>query len=141
MKVKDVMTQDVYTVQANDPIWKAAQVMRDANVGAVPVQDRNEMVGIITDRDIAIRDVASQQSSQTCKDIMSTGVISCDANTDIDEVSDLMAEHQVRRLPVMENGEIVGMVALADLATDERFQDEAQEALEDISTPNPSDLS
>ena len=72
---------------------------------------------------------------------MSTGVISCDANTDIDEVSDLMAEHQVRRLPVMENGEIVGMVALADLATDERFQDEAQEALEDISTPNPSDFS
>ncbi len=136
MKVKDVMTQDVFTVQAKDPIWKAAQVMKEANIGAIPVQNGEEVVGIITDRDIAIRDVANQQTESTCEDIMSTELISCEADTDINKVSELMSQNQVRRLPVMEDGKLVGMVALADLATDERFQDEAQDALEDISEPN-----
>jgi len=84
MKAQDIMTQDVYTVQAEDPIWKAAQVMRDANIGAVPVMKGREVVGIITDRDIAIRDVASEEDNRTCSEIMSSNLVSCDPETDIE---------------------------------------------------------
>ena len=136
MKAQDIMTQDVYTVQAEDPIWKAAQVMRDANIGAVPVMKGREVVGIITDRDIAIRDVASEEDNRTCSEIMSSNLVSCDPETDIEEVTNLMSQHQIRRLPVVENGEVIGMVSLGDLATDNRFQDHAQQALEDMSTPD-----
>ncbi len=141
MNVKDVMTQDVFSVDANESILKAAQIMRDTNVGSVPVRQGDQVVGIITDRDIVIRNVANQKDANTsCKEVMSSQIVSCTPDTDVHEAARIMAQHQVRRIPVVDRGSLVGMVALGDLATTDILQNEAGEALSNISTPSIPNL-
>jgi CBS domain-containing protein len=141
MKVRDIMTQNIFSVDEQESVIKASQIMRDANVGSVPVRSGDEIVGIITDRDIVLRNVADNQdvSKTSCKDIMSEQVVTCSPDMDVNEVSNLMAENQIRRIPVVENGKIIGMVSLGDLATQRTMQNEAEEALKNISTPSMPD--
>lgn len=141
MKVRDIMTQNIFSVDEQESVIKASQIMRDANVGSVPVRSGDEIVGIITDRDIVLRNVADNQdvSNTSCKDIMSEQVVTCSPDMDVNEVSNLMAENQIRRIPVVENGKIIGMVSLGDLATQRTMQNEAEEALKNISTPSMPD--
>lgn len=141
MKVRDIMTQNIFSVDEQESVIKASQIMRDANVGSVPVRSGDEIVGIITDRDIVLRNVADNQdvSKTSCKDIMSEQVVTCSPDMDVNEVSKLMAENQIRRIPVVENGKIIGMVSLGDLATQRTMQNEAEEALKNISTPSMPD--
>ena len=134
MKVKQIMTTDVSTVTPNDTITKAASIMNQLNVGSVPVIDGNRVVGIVTDRDITLRGVAkSGNPNQKISEVMTTDVKYATPDMDVHAVADLMAENQVRRLPVIDNDRLVGIVAIGDLAVENIFENEAGEALHNIS--------
>ena len=134
MKVKQIMTTDVSTVTPNDTITKAASIMNQLNVGSVPVIDGSRVVGIVTDRDITLRGVAkSGDPNQKISEVMTTDVKYATPDMDVHAVADLMAENQVRRLPVIDNDKLVGIVAIGDLAVENIFENEAGEALHNIS--------
>ena len=133
--VKELMSSTPRTVSADQTIVDAARAMRDENVGLVPVVDGERLVGTVTDRDITIRVVAEQQdpASTRMQEIASTDLVTVDPQQDLDEALRLMAQHQVRRLPVVEeDGRLVGIVAQADVA---RAGSDAQtgELVEEIS--------
>ncbi|OWZ84392.1 CBS domain-containing protein [Natranaerobius trueperi] len=142
MKVKDVMTSEVYSINKGEDISKAAQIMRNAYIGILPVEDGEKVVGMITDRDITTRNVAQGHTGEIpCEEAMTAEVISCSPETPVEEAVDLMKKFQVRRLPVIENGDLIGMVALGDLATEDATDEEAGSALSNISTPSkPKDI-
>lgn len=137
MKLNDLMTKNVRTCSPDDPVSKAAQIMSEVNCGAVPVVQGDQVVGIVTDRDIVLRGVAKGQDSANlkCSDCMTTDLITCTPDTDAHAAADLMASKQIRRLPVVENGRLAGIVALGDLATVNIHVNEAGEALSQISEP------
>ena len=117
--IRDLMTTNPQTVEPATPIVEVARVMRDADVGPVPVVEGDRLVGLITDRDIVVRVVAdgNDPSSTTVGEIMSTDLVTVDPDQPLDEALRLMAAHQVRRLPVTEeDGRPVGIVAQADIA-------------------------
>lgn len=143
MKVKEIMTKNVAYVNPMTTVVEAAQLMQKHNVGAIPVCDVNGVVGLVTDRDIVVRNIAHGKSPESTpvKDVMTSQVTSVSPEIDVNEASRIMSQHQVRRLPVVENNRIVGMLALGDLAEDYRFDTEASKALTDISVPsNPEKM-
>jgi CBS domain-containing protein len=134
-QIRELMTSDPRTVSPGDSVVDAARAMREEDAGVVPVADGDRLVGVVTDRDIAIRVVAEGKdpSSTTVQDIASQELVTVDPQQDLDEALRLMAQHQVRRLPVVEeDGKLVGIVAQADVA---RHGDDARtgEVVEDIS--------
>jgi CBS domain-containing protein len=134
MQVKQIMTTDVRTVSPNDTVTKAASIMEQLNVGSVPVTDNNRVVGIVTDRDIVLRGVAKgKDSNQKISEIMTTNIKYVSPEVDVHTAADIMAENQIRRLPVVENDNLVGIVAIGDLAVENIFENEAGEALHNIS--------
>jgi len=119
-KVADIMTRSIATVQREETIQTAAKRMREMDVGSLPVLDGQAVVGMVTDRDIAVRGVADGMVAQESRvaDVMTAEVRCCRADDSIEEVMDQMGEAQVRRLPVLDaNNEVVGVVTLGDLAT------------------------
>ena len=117
--IREVMTSNPCTIDADKPISYAAKMMRDEDVGLAPVVEGDRLVGTLTDRDIAIRVVAEGRDPEStkAKDVASTNVVTVDPGQNLDEALRLMAEHQVRRLPVVEeDGRVVGVVAQADVA-------------------------
>jgi len=134
MKVRQVMTTDIYSINKGEEIAKAAEIMRAIDIGALPVHDGEKIVGMVTDRDIAIRNVARRHGPNIpCEEVMTPKIISCSPDTSIDEAANIMAEHQIRRLPVIEDGILVGIVSLGDLATVKETKAEAGDALSSIS--------
>ncbi|MBV8256639.1 MAG: CBS domain-containing protein [Actinobacteria bacterium] len=131
--VLEVMTRDPRTVTEASTVVEAARVMRDENVGSVPLVEGDRLVGVITDRDIAVRVVAEGRGLETAvADVASRELVTIDPQQEIDEAMRLMAVHQLRRLPVCEeDGRLVGIVAQADLARHE--PERAGLVLEDIS--------
>lgn len=139
MKVRDLMTRDVTTADTNSSITEVAQSMKSLDVGSIPVCDNNEnVVGIVTDRDIVLRFVAAGSNGENIKaqDVMSTHIVSVCPDTDVHEAASIMAKNQIRRLPVVENGKLAGIVAIGDFATQNIHINEAGEALSDISKPS-----
>jgi CBS domain-containing protein len=137
MQIKGVMTSNVETVTPDCTVNKAAQVMRDLNVGAVPVCNGKQPVGVITDRDIAIRNAADAGDvNAPVNQIMTGNVVSGTPEMSTQEAAQLMAENQIRRLPIVENGNLVGIVSLGDLAVQSKADMEAGKALSHISTPS-----
>jgi len=132
------MTRNVAYVNPDTPVTEVAQLMQKHNVGSIPVCDNSGVVGIVTDRDIVIRNVASGTDPHTIpvKNVMTTGITTATPEMTADEVSDLMSRQQVRRLPVVENNRLVGMVSLGDMATNSMFDMEASRALTEISKPS-----
>ena len=134
--VKDVMTSNPTTVQADQSVVEAARIMRDKDTGIVPVVENEQLSGTVTDRDIAIQVVAEGRdpASTSVREIASTDVVTVEPQQELSEALRLMAEHQVRRLPVVENDRLVGIVAQADVA---RESDDTQtgELVEEISKP------
>lgn len=116
--VDEVMTRDPRTVGPETPISEAARLMRDDDVGILPVVEGDRLVGTLTDRDIAIRVVAEGRTGVTqVGDIASRELVTIDPQQDVEEAMRLMGAHQVRRLPVCEeDGRLVGIVAQADVA-------------------------
>lgn len=137
MKISDVMSRDVQVATPEDTLQSIAQRMAQADIGSLPVEDGGRIIGMVTDRDLVVRGVAKGlEASATVSQVMSTEVTCCSADDDLEEVSDKMADAQVRRLPVLDDGgRLVGVVALGDLAR----KDEAKRTgrtLEQISEPS-----
>jgi CBS domain-containing protein len=135
--VSDVMTRDPETIEADEPVVEAARRMRDADIGNVVVLDNGRVVGILTDRDIAVRVVAEELDLSTpVRQACSAGDLQTVApDTSLQQAVQLMRTNAVRRLPVVENDRAVGIVSLGDLAME---QDE-DSALADISAAAPND--
>lgn len=140
MKVREVMTNDVRAMLNNASITDIAKEMSVLGVGSIPITSRdNRAVGIVTDRDIVVRGLTSQNNiNDPISSIMTKDLISVSPDTDIHEASRLMAEKQVRRLPVVENGKLAGIVSLGDLAVRDVYANEAGNALSNISLPDKS---
>jgi CBS domain-containing protein len=117
--IKDVMTSDPCTIDAEKSVAYAAKMMRDEDVGLAPIVEGDKLIGMLTDRDIAIRVVAEGRNPDqvTVREIASKQVVTIDPQQELDEALRIMAKHQVRRLPVVEeDGRLVGVVAQADVA-------------------------
>jgi CBS domain-containing protein len=119
--VRDAMTAAPRSIGASASVVEAARLMREQHIGSLPVTEDDRLVGMITDRDITTRVVAESAVPETTSvgDVYSRDLISVEPNSDLDEALRLMARHQVRRLPVVENDRLVGMVAQADIALKE----------------------
>lgn len=130
------MTPGVRSVSPSDSLTDAAVAMRDEDVGSLPVVEGKRVVGVITDRDIVVRAVADRADPQMLKvsDVSSGDLVTVQPDEDLDEALELMARYRVRRLPVVEDGRLVGVVAQADVALEAKEKD-AGEMLEDISQP------
>jgi CBS domain-containing protein len=117
--IKDVMTSNPCSIDAEKSVAYAAKMMREEDVGLAPIVEGDKLIGMLTDRDIAIRVVAEGRNPEQVKvaDVASKQVVAIDPQQDLDEALRIMAEHQVRRLPVVEeDGKLVGVVAQADIA-------------------------
>jgi len=138
MKLNEIMTKNVQTARRDTKLTAAAKIMSDVNCGALPVVDGEKVVGVVTDRDIVLRAVARAMDTNvlTCGDCMTADAITVSPDMDAHEAASLMASKQIRRLPVVENGKLVGIVALGDLATVDIHVDEAGSALSSISVPS-----
>src|SRR5665647_249509 len=135
MKVRDVMTSSVDWVTPDTSVVEVAQLMKKDDVGSIPICKGNKLIGIITDRDIVLKVVAAggnTTDNMSAKDIMSTDIISVSADQDVHEAANLMSMNQIRRLPVLENDQLVGIVAIGDLAIEKIHINEAGDALSDI---------
>jgi CBS domain-containing protein len=133
--VRDLMSSNPRAIESDQPVIEAAKIMRDENVGLVPIVEGERLIGTVTDRDVAIRVVAEQKdpSSIRAREIASTDLVTIDPQQDLDEALRLMAQHQVRRLPVVEeDGRLVGIVAQADVAREGR-DSQTGELVEEIS--------
>lgn len=122
MRVKDCMCNNVVWATPDATVRDCARIMGEQHIGSMPVCNQNQnVVGFVTDRDILLRAVACDKDLNTTKvsDIMTTNVCCCDVDHDIDEATDLMCHNQIRRLPVVENNKIVGIVTLGDLAVND----------------------
>ncbi|MEH7076032.1 CBS domain-containing protein [Neobacillus drentensis] len=136
-KISDIMTKDVECCTLLDNVYEVALKMKDLNVGAIPILDQDKLVGMITDRDIVVRGVAEKHPGSTkVEDIMSGKLITVSPDSTSKEAAKLMAEHQIRRLPVVEEGKLVGIVSLGDFAIRDLTDDQAKEALTEISEQN-----
>lgn len=138
MKVRDIMTENVAYINPESTVTEAARLMQKHNVGSIPVCDQNGVIGMVTDRDIVVRNVAHGTDPQTTpvKSVMTSQVTTVTPDMDLSQVSDIMSKNQIRRIPVVDNKTLVGIVALGDLATDQRFEMEASDTLTDISKPS-----
>jgi len=118
MKVQDIMTRAVHSVRPADSIAEAARSMVENDVGFLPVIDGRDLVGVVTDRDIAVRAVAAQADSHSpVRRIMSEDVATCSPDDDVEDALETMSNEQVRRLPVCDDrDEVVGIIGLADAA-------------------------
>jgi CBS domain-containing protein len=135
LSIKDVMTSNPCTVDAGQSVAYAAKMMREEDVGLAPIVEGDKLIGMLTDRDIAIRVVAEGRSPDQVKvaDVASKQVVTIDPQQDLEEALRIMGKHQVRRLAVVEeDGKLVGVVAQADIA---REGDDKQtgELVEEIS--------
>jgi CBS domain-containing protein len=136
MKVSDVMTRDVQTVRPDQTAQEAADFMLRADAGSIPVADNERLIGMITDRDIAVRGVAKGYGPETpVRELMTNDVVCARTNDDVEEIASRMSDAQVRRLPVIDDEErLCGIVSLGDLSRETDDQSAAQ-ALEGVSKP------
>ena len=133
--VQELMTSNPCSIDSDKSVAYAAKMMRDENVGLAPIVEGNRLIGTVTDRDIAIRVVAEGKDPESTKvtEVASTDLVTVDPQQNLDEALTLMARHQVRRLPVVEeDGRLVGVVAQADVA-DEAKPKKVGELVEEIS--------
>lgn len=137
MKVRDIMTKNPETVTPGTTVADVARLMRDLDVGIVPVTDDNELKGVITDRDITIRVTAAGLSpfEVTVQDFISPNPVSVSPDDNADKARELMSDNQIRRLLVTDGGKLVGIISLGDLATRDTKDTATGEALEEISEP------
>ena len=135
--IRDAMTEGPRSIGASASVVEAARLMREEHIGSLPITDDEQLVGMITDRDITTRVVAEAADPKTTSvgDVYSQDLISIEPDEDLEEALRLMARHQVRRLPVIENGRLVGIVAQADIALGES-EKRTGELVEAISEPS-----
>lgn len=140
--VREVMTEDPHSIGTSASVVEAARLMREGDIGSLPITDGDKLVGMITDRDVTTRVVAegADLKATSVGDVYSRDVISVAPDDGLDDALQLMARHQVRRLPVVEDGRLVGVVAQADIALAEN-EKETGALVEAISKPSAGDRS
>lgn len=132
MKVQDIMTKNVLFVKENTPIREIAEIMKENDIGSLPVCNKNkEILGIITDRDIVIRGICSKKTVKDifAKEIMTEKIITVSPFTDLDDAFSIMSDLQVRRLPVVNKKQLIGMLTMGDLSQAVDYSFEISEAL------------
>ena len=136
-QVRDLMTENPTTCEPSTTVVDAARMMASEDVGPIPIVDGGRLVGIVTDRDIVVRVVAEGQDPSSCTigDVASSDLVTVEADTDLQEAERLMAQNQVRRLPVVEGDRLVGIVAQADIVREAKDDDKAERTVEQISQP------
>jgi CBS domain-containing protein len=137
MKVRELMSKPVVRIHADEPISVAARTLTHYNIGAMPVCGTDgKLCGFITDRDIVTRCLAAERSPDRTKvrDVMTGQVLSVTPDTEVAAAAHMMGTRQVRRLPVVENGRLCGMISLGDLANSNENSFEAADALADITS-------
>jgi len=138
-KCSDVMTRNPVVCLSNDLVAKVAQVMKNEDVGPVPIvenQQSRKLVGMVTDRDLAVKVVGEERDIKMTKaeQVMSRRIVSCHASDDVQAALDAMSEHQLRRIPVVDdNGGIIGIISQADVATRVHQPAKTAEVVENIS--------
>lgn len=133
-KIRDLMTEEVDCCTLLDNVYEVAVKMKELNVGAIPIVDQERLVGMITDRDIVTRCIAERNpASSKVEDIMSKELYTITADAASREAINLMAKHQIRRLPVVEGDKLIGIISLGDFAVNELTDDQAKTALSEIS--------
>jgi CBS domain-containing protein len=139
--ISEIMTRSVTTISPHDSIQRAAQIMDDLNVGAIPVCDEGRLIGMVTDRDITVRATSAGESPEDAKvrDVMSVDVKTCFDDQPVNEVMEQMRDQQIRRIPVLdhETQNLIGIVSLGDVAT--KHSAEVDRTLEEISNPSQPD--
>jgi CBS domain-containing protein len=140
--VRDAMTENPQSISASASVVEAARLMRDEDIGSLPITDAEKLVGMITDRDITTGVVAEAADPEKTSvgDVSSRDPISVGPDEDLEEAVQLMSRHQVRRLPVVEDGKLVGIVAQADIALKEN-EKKTGELVEAISEPSEGERS
>jgi CBS domain-containing protein len=135
-QVREVMTPSVQSASPSQPVAEAAELMKGQDVGSLPVVQEGRLVGILTDRDIVVRAVAERRDPRavTVDEVASREVVTVGPREDLDDALALMARHKVRRLPVVDEGRLVGMLAQADVALEAK-EKQVGELLEEISEP------
>jgi CBS domain-containing protein len=138
MKAIDVMSPHVHSIEPTRTIADAANMMADFDVGVLPVIDDGELVGIVTDRDLAVRGFAPElHAGSPVLRVMSSHVETCQQDAVLDDVLETMSDQQVRRMPVCsDSGEVVGMISIGDLARRDPDKDEVTETLSHICQPS-----
>ena len=140
-KCNEVMTKNPFCCLPNDVVVKVAQLMKSKEIGSIPIvenEETNKLVGIVTDRDLALKVVAEGRDSQTTKveDVMSRKVVTCRDDDDMRKPLDAMSKHQLRRIPVVDkDNRIVGIIAQADVATRVNQSEKTAEVVKEISQP------
>ena len=135
MKLKDIMNQQVIKVSPLESVAVAARLLANHNIGALPVcKNDGEICGVVTDRDLVTRCLAANRTPEQTRirDVMTSRVVTASADMDVAVAAHLMGREQVRRLPVVDNGKLCGMVSIGDLASKEETSYDAAEALEGI---------
>jgi CBS domain-containing protein len=134
MQISEIMSSNVQLANPNQSIREIAQIMAECDCGAVPIGDNDRLVGIITDRDIAVRCIAAgnDPAETEADEVLSGDLVTVESDDDVDQAARIMADHQIRRLPVVEDGRLIGMVSLGDIAVKEDER-RAGGALENIS--------
>ena len=137
MKLREIMSKDVACLRSDDSVERAAQLMKQYNCGSIPVCTQDKLIGIVTDRDIAVRCVAAGEdiTEKRVGDIMTESVVFASPETDVNDAARLMSDRQIRRLPVVENNSLIGIVALGDISLEPACQHTAEDALKNISLP------
>ena len=138
MNVGDIMSTELVTCSPNDTIYQIAKKLQQEDIGSCPVVDQNRLIGIVTDRDITVRAVSKDLDVHNTRvsDIMTTNLVVGSPSMSLEEACMLMADHQVRRLPIVENDKLVGIIAQADLAIDLEEEELLAETIEKISKPS-----
>ena len=141
MKCKEMMTQKVVCCLPDDKVAKVAKKMKKADIGSVPIvedMEKKKLIGIITDRDLALKVIGKGRKPQSTKikKVMTKNVVTCLANDDLQKALDLMAENQLRRIPVVDkNNRVVGVISQADIAIRLNQAEKTAEVIKDISEP------
>lgn len=136
MKIEKIMTRDVEFCSPDTPLHEVAAKMKELDVGVMPICEGDQLTGLATDRDIVLKAVAQNASLDTpVSEVMTTDPVRGTIQMTAQEAADLMADVQIRRLPIVDDGRLIGIVSLGDLAVTEKLDDEAGQALEEISTP------
>jgi CBS domain-containing protein len=141
MQLKEIMTHGVEMIAPEATLQEAAEKMRHLDIGPLPVCDGDQLIGMLTDRDITVRAVAAGYNPLTTRvrEVMSTGVIYGFDDQDVQDAARLMEQYQIRRLPVLtRDRQLIGIVALGDLAVHPGHQPLASEVLEQVSEPGKS---
>jgi CBS domain-containing protein len=135
-RCREIMTRNVKTAARENSLREVAEMMRDGDMGAVPVVENGKLVGIVTDRDIVVRAIAEGKNTETpIAEAMTTEIFSARENDFVFEAIRLMGDRQVRRVPIVnETGELVGIIAMADVALETEDEREIAETLEEISS-------